>query len=113
MTATYKILGITDERCECECCGKTNLKCTVALENTDGDITYFGRDCAAKAMRGNNKRSTVAIIETEARDVVYATKWLRHTEKHTSLIVRRGIRGVCEWAGEFALRFPSGTVVAK
>lgn len=71
----FKILGITDEKTECECCGKTNLKCTVALDcvdaegNETGSITYYGRDCASKAIRGDNNASSVKIIESEARGI--------------------------------------------
>lgn len=51
MNATYKILGISDKT-ECDCCGKKNLKSSVALENQQsGEIVYFGVDCASKAMR--------------------------------------------------------------
>lgn len=50
MTATYRILGINDDVTTCECCGKSNLKCTVVLTNGEGEV-HFGRDCAAKAIR--------------------------------------------------------------
>lgn len=47
----YKFLGISDKDV-CDCCGRTNLKRTVALEClTDGLVTFFGVDCAAKAMK--------------------------------------------------------------
>lgn len=48
MATTFKILGITDERTECECCGRDGLKKTVALDK-DGVVVYFGTECAAKA----------------------------------------------------------------
>ena len=45
-TATWQILGITDERDVCELCGKVNLKKVVVL--TDGDaVVYVGTECAA------------------------------------------------------------------
>lgn len=51
MTITYKMLGISDKP-ECDCCGKKNLKSSVALENQQsGEIVYFGVDCASKALR--------------------------------------------------------------
>lgn len=62
----YTLLGIDDEVTTCDCCGKRNLKCTVALESADG-IVRFGRDCAARAL---GKRSTTADkMEREARTV--------------------------------------------
>lgn len=56
MTASYELLGIDDEVTTCECCGKTNLKCTAVLAILDADSTArgevrFGRDCAARALR--------------------------------------------------------------
>lgn len=48
-----KILGITDERTTCECCGKANLKRTVAIE-FNSDIRYYGTTCAAKALNFPN-----------------------------------------------------------
>ena len=63
-----KILGITDDRTECDCCGKVGLKCTVALEHVDsegngtGEIVYFGRDCAARKLYGNNVWSLLGVM---------------------------------------------------
>jgi hypothetical protein len=71
----YKILGLTEENTTCDCCGKTNLKVTVALETETG-IVYFGRDCAAKAIIGNGKASSVKSIETTAKAVELAKKLL-------------------------------------
>lgn len=48
-----KILAITDERTTCECCGKANLKRTVAIEFSS-DIRYYGTTCAAKALNFPN-----------------------------------------------------------
>lgn len=48
-----KILGITDERTTCECCGKEGLKRTVAIEFAS-EIKYYGTTCAAKALNFPN-----------------------------------------------------------
>lgn len=49
---TYTILGTTDEHSECDCCGRTELKSTVALQPTDGgEPVYFGVTCAARALK--------------------------------------------------------------
>lgn len=47
----YKVLGVTD--CpECDNCGKTNLKLTIALEDVaTGEVVKFGSDCAAKSLK--------------------------------------------------------------
>jgi hypothetical protein len=49
-TKQFKVLGTTDERTSCDCCGRANLKATVALEDIEtGDIVYFGSACGARA----------------------------------------------------------------
>lgn len=48
-TETVRFLGITDERDSCDCCGRRNLKRTVALD-LDGEVVYFGTTCAAVAL---------------------------------------------------------------
>jgi hypothetical protein len=51
----YKVLGTTNDVTNCELCGKVELKGTVMLAvldvdgNPDGDPSYFGSSCAAKA----------------------------------------------------------------
>lgn len=47
--ATVKVLGVTDEVTSCECCGKRNLKRTVALD-LNGETVHYGVDCAARAL---------------------------------------------------------------
>lgn len=44
-----RIIGLTDEVLECELCGNKNLRRTVVL-SFDGDIVYYGSDCAAKQL---------------------------------------------------------------
>lgn len=46
--ATYKTLAIVDDVHTCDCCGKSNLKLTVAMERDDGDILHFGSVCATR-----------------------------------------------------------------
>jgi hypothetical protein len=48
----YTILGTTDEHTSCDCCGRSDLKSTVAMRDneTDKDV-FFGVVCAAH-MRG-------------------------------------------------------------
>jgi len=48
-----KILGITDERTTCECCGKQGLKRTVAIDFAS-EVRYYGTTCAAKALNFPN-----------------------------------------------------------
>ena len=48
----FTVLGTTDEVTTCDCCGRSDLKSTVALNDGDnGDaIVHFGCVCAARAM---------------------------------------------------------------
>ena len=51
----YALLGIDDEVTTCDCCGKSELKCTMALSELDADgcevaVVHFGRDCGARAL---------------------------------------------------------------
>lgn len=115
----YRILGISDDHTTCEHCGKAGLKCTVALElldsdgNGDGNIVRFGRDCAARAMRGNNKPSDVKSIEDTARGIEYARKWLHRTDKHTARLIATcgAMRAKCWPVGEYTLQFSNGVIV--
>lgn len=83
---TFKILGLTDERTTCECCGKVNLKCTVALEHVDaeghgtGNITYYGRDCASRAKFGRTSPALVKKIEAAANSEMYNAKMNREAK---------------------------------
>lgn len=51
MNSNTKFLGTSDENTVCECCGKKNLKSTVALSIDDADPVYFGVTCAARALK--------------------------------------------------------------
>ena len=49
---SYKILGFGANECICQRCGKTDLRGTYAIENTeDGTIGRFGSTCAWKVLR--------------------------------------------------------------
>lgn len=46
----FKRLYITDEIHECDCCGKVDIKATVALHHVpSGETVHFGPECAAQA----------------------------------------------------------------
>ena len=55
-TAKLRVLGITDEFTECQCCGRNDLKSTVCMESLDsegngtGELVYYGSSCAATAI---------------------------------------------------------------
>lgn len=61
---TYRTLAIVDDVNTCDCCGKTNLKLTVAMERDDGEIVHFGSVCATRhSGRG------LRVIKSEAREI--------------------------------------------
>ncbi len=64
---TMKALYITDEIDTCDCCGRTDLKATVAMQLSDGGILYYGRTCAARNSGKDQRRIKEEIIQ-EAND---------------------------------------------
>ena len=119
----FKVLGATDERTTCDCCGKTNLKMTVALERLDadkngtGDVVHFGRDCASRAMLGNNKSGNVKAVELLAKAINFANKWLGSSPKHDAdqmcNMIATKFRTRCIDIAPMSIRFWDGTVVSK
>lgn len=59
-----KILGLTDAVNTCDCCGKKNLKRTVAVEQNDGGIEYYGVICASN----KHLNKTLSQIRSEAQE---------------------------------------------
>jgi hypothetical protein len=57
---TVVFLGTTDDVTTCDCCGKKNLKGTVALSINDGDAVFFGCTCAARTLGRSTKEVRVA-----------------------------------------------------
>ncbi len=43
-----RALGTDDAVTTCDCCGKTNLKFTVAMELDDGEVVHYGSTCAGR-----------------------------------------------------------------
>jgi hypothetical protein len=55
----YKMIAINDDTSTCECCGKSNLKRVVTIENVEtGEVVRYGVDCAAKAMKIKKAEAT-------------------------------------------------------
>lgn len=55
METNTRFLGTTDEVTTCDCCGRTNLKKTIALMVNDFPV-YYGSECAAKALGMTTKQ---------------------------------------------------------
>jgi hypothetical protein len=56
------ILGITDDVTVCECCGRDDLKRTVAISFDGAAAVYYGTTCAARSIK-----TTAADIRASAR----------------------------------------------
>ena len=72
MTTTnrFKVLGVNDDSDSCECCGKTNLKRVVWIEDTEtGAVQHFGVVCAANPKKafGLGKEIKEAVLADDKR----------------------------------------------
>jgi hypothetical protein len=96
----YKIKGTTNDVTTCELCGRPELKGTVMLApldvdgNEDGDVSYFGTSCAAKAsgwtvrevnagvkaakVQAASEERNRVIAEREAENKAYI-RWVQET----------------------------------
>lgn len=86
--ATYKTLAIVDDVNACDCCGKSNLKSTVAMERDDGEVLYFGSVCATRHSGRDAK-----VIKSEAKaayeeKVAAARKELRNSQEEIACNAR-------------------------
>lgn len=66
----FKLLGISDERTTCDCCGKTGLKRTVAMESDALGLVFYGTGCAGAALHGRKTpaNTTRTVRDAEAVD---------------------------------------------
>lgn len=60
--STTRALGTDDSVTTCDCCGKTNLKFTVVIEQADGEIMHYGQVCATR-----NTGKTRPVINAEIK----------------------------------------------
>lgn len=66
--AKFQVLGVTDDKDFCQCCGRQGLKRVVFIENTEtNEIKHFGTTCALAPAKGFNvdKQVKVAISRFE------------------------------------------------
>ena len=96
MTARY--LGTTDDVTTCDCCGRTGLKSTVAIEmHDDADPVYYGVTCAAHALK------------TTAKEVRYEAKRADTLKREKEAAERREARNkaVASWQAWLNVQAPS------
>lgn len=98
-------LGINDSITSCDCCGKSNLAKTVALE-FDGEIRHYGTTCAGRAIGAktrtvsdvqaavsrSNKRERmfrqVDQMRAEGQNVVYGRFYISNQTNKTELTIK-------------------------
>lgn len=59
-----RYLGTSDDVTDCDCCGRKDLKSTVAIETAEGHTVYYGVVCAAKALKTTSK-----VVKAETKKV--------------------------------------------
>ena len=69
-----KALYITDEIDTCDCCGRTDLKATVAMQLSDGGILHYGRTCAARNS-GKTSKQIQQEVFAEAAAAIGRASW--------------------------------------
>lgn len=53
MSSRYQVIGVNDEKDFCQCCGKTNLRRVVWIQdNETQEIKHFGTTCASSPQEG-------------------------------------------------------------
>lgn len=99
----FAIKGITDDVTTCECCGRRGLRRTVALMPLaadgaeDGEVTYYGTSCAARALNWSSYRvNRVAVTKQEIavmeqrEELRQRAQWaLPHLERNRAVLVER------------------------
>lgn len=81
-----KALGTDDSVTTCDCCGKSNLKCTVAIELDDGEIVHYGRTCASRNTGKAPKVISAEIRAEEIRKLLAAqAEWAKHPARAAEL----------------------------
>jgi hypothetical protein len=60
-------LGTDDSVTTCDCCGKSNLKFTVAIQLADGEVVHYGSVCARRNT-GKDQRTITSEIKAHEAD---------------------------------------------
>ena len=111
--ATYKTLAIVDDVNTCDCCGKSNLKSTVAMERDDGEVLYFGSVCAtrhsgrdAKAIKSEAKAAHDAKVAAARNELRNSQEEIaanaRMNEAHKAGLIGMKFREFCRTASDAA-----------
>lgn len=69
-----RLLGTTTDITTCECCGKKNLKKSIALLTSSDDVVYYGSDCAGRALLGKKTASNTKTINKRVEAIELAKR---------------------------------------
>ncbi len=68
-----RALGTDDSITTCDCCGKANLKFTVAIELDDGEVVHYGQICARRNT-GKDQRTITSEIKASKANALAAAR---------------------------------------
>lgn len=94
-------LGTTDEVTTCDCCGRANLKSTVAISIDGGEAVYFGITCAARALRLGVRE--IKAGTKAADDAKHRAEMARRDAEHAAFMAR--------WQGFLNARVPGRAII--
>lgn len=83
----HKILGLDDSVTTCDCCGKSGLKFTVAVELA-GEVLHYGSTCATRHTKMTKPQITAAIANERAERVEAARAEYRKAPERLAYEVR-------------------------
>jgi hypothetical protein len=89
-----RALGTDDSVNTCDCCGKTDLKFTVAIELDNGEIVHYGQVCAGRNT-GKTRPQINAEIKSEAARILDAARTeFRGSDEYVAYVARLAERNL-------------------
>lgn len=88
----HKILGWVDEITVCDCCGKSDLSGTYAVETAEGDVLHYGSTCAKRNTGIKNPDAAAKAYRVEREKA--ATTKLRQTAEYRAKEAKVALREV-------------------
>jgi fructose 1,6-bisphosphatase len=86
-----KVLGITRDFTQCECCGKPNLSKTVSILDLETEaVFHFGVVCAAKA----DKYDTLEALNLAKKEIRQAVYNYEQQEKDAAVMAHRHLKKI-------------------
>jgi len=101
----YTFLGTTDEHTTCDCCGKKDLKSTVAIRNLEtGEDLFFGVTCAARALKlqvaeVRKGAADADRAESERKEAARRAAAEAESARWTAFLMR-ATGGINDWSGK-------------